>query len=108
MSENSNWHGTTIVLIRKGKDVVVSAAPYFLNKKIAYVASEMGVAYFDLTEDTGKFSIPNSFAKVDMIWDSVILLRGVPVPWARKALLSFNTSSPKTVSMSLNVFPTEK
>jgi saccharopine dehydrogenase-like NADP-dependent oxidoreductase len=36
----------------KGKDVVVSAAPYFLNKKIAYVASEMGVAYFDLTEDT--------------------------------------------------------
>ncbi len=31
----------------KGKDVVVSAAPYFLNKKIAYVASKMGVAYFD-------------------------------------------------------------
>ena len=24
MSENSNWHGTTIVLIRKGKDVVVA------------------------------------------------------------------------------------
>ena len=24
MSSNSNWHGTTIVLIRKGKDVVVA------------------------------------------------------------------------------------
>ena len=24
MSDNSNWHGTTIVLIRKGKDVVVA------------------------------------------------------------------------------------
>ena len=24
MTENSNWHGTTIVLIRKGKDVVVA------------------------------------------------------------------------------------
>ena len=24
MSNNSNWHGTTIVLIRKGKDVVVA------------------------------------------------------------------------------------
>ena len=23
MSDNSKWHGTTIVLIRKGKDVVV-------------------------------------------------------------------------------------
>ena len=24
MNDNSNWHGTTIVLIRKGKDVVVA------------------------------------------------------------------------------------
>ena len=24
MSDNSNWHGTTIVLIRKDKDVVVA------------------------------------------------------------------------------------
>jgi len=24
MNNNSNWHGTTIVLIRKGKDVVVA------------------------------------------------------------------------------------
>ena len=24
MSENSNWHGTTIILIRKDKDVVVA------------------------------------------------------------------------------------
>ena len=35
----------------KDKDVVCSAAPYFLNKNIANVASRMGVAYFDLTED---------------------------------------------------------
>jgi len=35
----------------QGKDVVVSAAPYFLNKSIANVASRLGVAYFDLTED---------------------------------------------------------
>ena len=24
MSDNSNWHGTTIILIRKGKEVVVA------------------------------------------------------------------------------------
>ena len=24
MNSNSNWHGTTIILIRKGKDVVVA------------------------------------------------------------------------------------
>ena len=24
MSDNSNWHGTTIVLVRKGKDVIVA------------------------------------------------------------------------------------
>ena len=29
MSENSNWHGTTIVLIRKGKDVVVAGDTLF-------------------------------------------------------------------------------
>jgi len=35
----------------RGKDVVVSATPFFLNRKIALVASRLGVAYFDLTED---------------------------------------------------------
>ena len=35
----------------QGKDVVCSAAPYYLNKNIATVASRLGVAYFDLTED---------------------------------------------------------
>lgn len=35
----------------KDKDVVCSAAPYYLNKTIANVAARNGVAYFDLTED---------------------------------------------------------
>lgn len=35
----------------KGKDAVVSAAPYFLNKRIAEVCAQAGVSYFDLTED---------------------------------------------------------
>jgi saccharopine dehydrogenase-like NADP-dependent oxidoreductase len=32
-------------------DAVVSAAPFYLNKTIADVCQEVGVAYFDLTED---------------------------------------------------------
>jgi len=32
-------------------DVVVSAAPYFLNQAIARACAEAGVSYFDLTED---------------------------------------------------------
>ena len=35
----------------KGKDAVVSCLPYFLNIKIAETAVDMGVHYFDLTED---------------------------------------------------------
>jgi len=35
----------------KDKDAVVSCLPYFLNIKIAKTAMEMGVHYFDLTED---------------------------------------------------------
>ncbi len=34
-----------------GVDVVVSAAPYFLNKTIAQACATAGVSYFDLTED---------------------------------------------------------
>src|SRR6478609_4589728 len=34
-----------------GKDAVVSAAPYFLNKTIASSCAKAGVSYFDLTED---------------------------------------------------------
>ncbi|MEM6321440.1 MAG: saccharopine dehydrogenase C-terminal domain-containing protein [Bacteroidota bacterium] len=32
-------------------DAVVSALPYFLNKKVAQIAHELGKHYFDLTED---------------------------------------------------------
>jgi len=43
-------------LIKKN-DAVVSALPYFLNKKIAQIAYDLGKHYFDLTEDvpTTKF-----------------------------------------------------
>ena len=34
-----------------GKEVVVSALPYFLNAAVAEAAGERGVHYFDLTED---------------------------------------------------------
>jgi saccharopine dehydrogenase-like NADP-dependent oxidoreductase len=35
----------------EGKDAVVSALPYFLNKAIAKMAHDLGIHYFDLTED---------------------------------------------------------
>jgi saccharopine dehydrogenase-like NADP-dependent oxidoreductase len=35
----------------KGSDAVLSACPYFLNVPIAEIARELGVHYFDLTED---------------------------------------------------------
>jgi len=41
----------TIREFLKDKQAVVSCLPYFLNIQIAKTASEMGVHYFDLTED---------------------------------------------------------
>jgi saccharopine dehydrogenase-like NADP-dependent oxidoreductase len=41
----------TIREFLKDKQAVVSCLPYFLNIKIAQTATEMGVHYFDLTED---------------------------------------------------------
>src|SRR5690606_21982776 len=41
----------TIREFLKNKQAVVSCLPYFLNIKIAQTAVEMGVHYFDLTED---------------------------------------------------------
>src|SRR5699024_9192458 len=37
--------------VLKNMDAVVSCLPYFLNIKIAEIAVQMGVHYFDLTED---------------------------------------------------------
>lgn len=37
--------------VLEGQDAVVSALPYFLNKPIAKIAHELGIHYFDLTED---------------------------------------------------------
>ena len=35
----------------KGTDAVISAGPFAINQNIGTVASEMGIGYFDLTED---------------------------------------------------------
>ena len=35
----------------KGNDAVISAGPFKVNKNVAKIAAEQGVAYFDLTED---------------------------------------------------------
>ena len=35
----------------KGTDAVISAGPFAINKNIGTVAAEMGIGYFDLTED---------------------------------------------------------
>src|ERR1700761_8758972 len=35
----------------RGQDVVISACPFYLNVTIAEAALEVGVHYFDLTED---------------------------------------------------------
>ena len=44
-------------------DVVVSAAPYFLNKDIARACARAGVSYFDLTEDVGTTAFIQKLAK---------------------------------------------
>ena len=35
----------------KGMDAVISAGPFAINKNIGTIAAEMGIGYFDLTED---------------------------------------------------------
>ena len=35
----------------KGTDAVISAGPFAINQNIGTVAAEMGIGYFDLTED---------------------------------------------------------
>ncbi|MEW5910691.1 MAG: saccharopine dehydrogenase C-terminal domain-containing protein, partial [Thermodesulfobacteriota bacterium] len=47
----------------RGKDAVVSAAPFFLNQKIAAVCSKTKVAYFDLTEDVETTAAIRKLAK---------------------------------------------
>lgn len=45
------------------KDAVVSALPYFLNMKVAKVAHDMGLHYFDLTEDVETTNYIRDLAK---------------------------------------------
>ena len=44
-------------------DAVVSALPYFLNKQVAKVAAEVGIHYFDLTEDVETTSYIRTLAE---------------------------------------------
>ena len=37
--------------VMQGKDAVISALPYYLNVAVATTARDLGVHYFDLTED---------------------------------------------------------
>ena len=47
MSENSNWHGTTIVLIRKGKD-----AGYILEAELSEILSTLSEVDQDYIRNT--------------------------------------------------------
>lgn len=47
----------------KDKEAVVSCLPYFLNIKIAQIAADMGVHYFDLTEDVPTLNAIQKMAK---------------------------------------------
>ncbi|MEJ5357719.1 MAG: saccharopine dehydrogenase NADP-binding domain-containing protein [Desulfobacterales bacterium] len=46
-----------------GKDAVVSAAPFYLNRDIAAACARAGVAYFDLTEDVETTSVVRRLAE---------------------------------------------
>lgn len=47
----------------KGYDALVSALPYFLNKNLAILAHELGLHYFDLTEDVDTTNYIRDLAK---------------------------------------------
>ncbi|MBX2846008.1 MAG: saccharopine dehydrogenase NADP-binding domain-containing protein [Saprospiraceae bacterium] len=47
----------------KDYDAVVSALPYFLNKNIAQIAHDLGLHYFDLTEDVDTTNFIRDLAK---------------------------------------------
>ncbi|MEZ5278390.1 MAG: saccharopine dehydrogenase NADP-binding domain-containing protein [Opitutaceae bacterium] len=47
----------------RGRDAIVSAAPFFLNRAIARACARCGVSYFDLTEDVETTSFIRELAK---------------------------------------------
>jgi len=53
----------TIREFLKDKQAVVSCLPYFLNIKIARIAAEMNVHYFDLTEDVSTLNAIREMSK---------------------------------------------
>ncbi len=64
---NASWLSSNL----KESDAVVSALPYFLNKKVAQVAHHLGIHYFDLTEDV---------ETTQFIRDLVATSKGVKAP----------------------------
>jgi len=44
-------HHDALVRVMRGRDVVISALPYYLDVRVAEAACETGLSYFDLTED---------------------------------------------------------
>lgn len=53
----------TIREFLKDKQAIVSCLPYFLNIKIAHIAADMGVHYFDLTEDVPTLNAVREMSK---------------------------------------------
>lgn len=49
----------------KGKDAVISSAPFFCNKLIADIAYKQGIPYFDLTEDVDTTKYIQNLTKQD-------------------------------------------
>ncbi len=52
-----------LAMFTQGVDVIVSAAPYFLNKAIAGACAKAGVSYFDLTEDVATTAFVQQLAR---------------------------------------------
>ena len=50
-----------------GVDAVISAGPFAINKNIGTVAAEMGIGYFDLTEDVETTAFIRSI-KTKALW----------------------------------------
>jgi len=44
-------HRQALEMVLEGKDLVISALPFFLSVPVSQTAAELGVHYFDLTED---------------------------------------------------------
>ena len=67
MSNNSNWHGTTIVLIRKGKDVVVAGDGQVSLGNTVIKSTAKKVRKIENIEIVGKTGTSENFIKINGI-----------------------------------------